>query len=114
MRERGPKSLDRRRRGRRRLGSKSSIKVNPIPSPFTPPVFSQNLTGSEVTATEWGRLPRAKQRCPISSLSRSTLADLGKRGLITMKRLVKPGRKRGCVLVNLASLKAFIEQLPNE
>ena len=58
---------------------------------------------------EWTRYPRAKEREPISGLSRPTLYRLKDAGMIEVKNLRRPGCLRGVALINVASLLRAIE-----
>lgn len=69
--------------------------------------------------TCWVRLPRPKQRCPITGLSRSTLVELVRsnprndyRPPIESRVLKRKGASRGIVLINRQSLLSYIEGLP--
>lgn len=69
--------------------------------------------------TMWLRLPRPGELCPVSGLSRSTLAELVRpcpRNNFTPpvdSRLIKrPGTARGVLLIKRESLLAFIEEQP--
>jgi hypothetical protein len=68
----------------------------------------------------WCRLPRARQRCPISGLSRSTMVELVRPGPrndyrppVASRVLKHKGASRGIVLINSQSLLAYIEGLPS-
>lgn len=70
--------------------------------------------------TCWDRLPRPKQRCPISGLSRSTLVGLIRPNCrnqydppVSSRILKQKGASRGIVLINRQSLLAYIEGLPS-
>jgi len=74
------------------------------------PVFDQSV---------WLRLPRPGSRCPISSLSRSTLAELarpckrnGYRAPVTAKVLKRRGAARGVLLISRQSLLDYLGNLP--
>ncbi len=67
----------------------------------------------------WLRLPRPGELCPVSGLSRSTLAELVRpcpRNNFTPpvdSRLIKrPGTARGVLLIRRESLRIFIEEQP--
>jgi hypothetical protein len=67
----------------------------------------------------WIRLPRPSSRCPVSGLSRSTLAELVRpceRNAYTppveSRLLKRKGAARGVLLINRVSLLAFIEGQP--
>lgn len=68
---------------------------------------------------EWLRVPRPGERCPVSSLSRSTLIELvkpcernGNKPPVEAKHLKREGTSRGIILINRASLLAYIDGLP--
>ncbi len=69
---------------------------------------------------EWIRLPKPKERCAITSLSRTGLSELcraiDESGAPVVKtvRLKKPGAKREVLLINRASLLRFLEAKANE
>jgi hypothetical protein len=50
----------------------------------------------------------------LSGLSRTSLLELGDRGLIKLRRLRKPGATKGIVLIHKASLLDFLASLPAE
>jgi hypothetical protein len=79
-----------------------------------PPRFQNNLALSSLAEAEWLRLPPPKGRCRLSGLSRTTLLELGERGLIKLVRLRKPGATKGIVLIQKASLLDFLASLPVE
>lgn len=68
----------------------------------------------------WLRLPRPGSRCPVSGLSRSTLAELvrpcernGFRPPVDARVLKRKGAARGVVLINRAALLDFIAGQPS-
>jgi hypothetical protein len=61
---------------------------------------------------EWIRPPLPGSRCPLSSLSRTTLIELGDAGKIVMKRIRKPGATRGIIIINKQSLLDYLDGLP--
>lgn len=70
--------------------------------------------------TCWVRLPRPKQRCPITGLARSTLVEILRPGPrndyrppIASRVLKRKGASRGIVLINRQSLLAYIDGLPS-
>ena len=77
-----------------------------------PRQFRQALAETSLAEAEWLRLPRVGCRCKLTGMSRSSILELGNRGLITIKRIRKPGATRGIVLVSKYSLLNFIESLP--
>lgn len=78
-----------------------------------PPMFRSSFSEGSVREAAFLRLPAPQSRCPLSGLSRTTLLELGARGLIVMKRLRKPGSLRGIVLVDRRSLEEFLRGLPS-
>jgi hypothetical protein len=76
-----------------------------------PPNFRKSLVERSFKEAEFIRLPAPGERCPLSSLSRSTLVELGEAGLIDLKRIRKPGAVRGIVLINRRSLLAYLHSL---
>jgi len=80
---------------------------------------SQNATPSGKTPTpllpEWIRLPRSGEKCPYSSLSRSTLNALilpckanKNRPVVKSSVLPQPGATRGVRLIHRESLMEYI------
>lgn len=70
-------------------------------------------------ASIWLRLPRPGARCPVSGLSRSTLAELVRpcprneyAPPVDSRILRRPGTQRGILLINRKSLLEYIDQLP--
>lgn len=68
----------------------------------------------------WIRLPRPGSRCPVSGLSRSTLAELVRpcprndyAPPVESRLLKRKGAARGVLLVSRASLLAFIDGQPS-
>jgi hypothetical protein len=76
-----------------------------------PPAFRRSFVDSAVRDAEFLRLPPAGGRCPLTGLSRTSLIELADRGLINIKRVRKPGATRGIVLVQKASLLAYLYSL---
>ena len=69
--------------------------------------------------TVWLRLPRPGARCPVSGLSRSSLAELVRpcarnnyRPPVDAKVLKRRGAARGMLLISRESLLAFLADLP--
>lgn len=65
-------------------------------------------------SAEWGRLPRAREKCPVSLLSRSGLIDLSHAVPGLLVRVRRPGTIRGSVLVHLPTLRAHLRGLQSE
>ena len=60
---------------------------------------------------EFLRLPRPKERCRLSQLSRTTLCELIDEGKIKAVKLRKRGSSRGIVLINRRSLLDYLHSL---
>ena len=74
------------------------------------PVFDQSA---------WIRLPRAGTRCPVSGLSRTTLAELvrpcprnGYCPLVEARLLKRRDARRGVLLISRDSLLGYLDDLP--
>ena len=65
-------------------------------------------------SAEWGRLPRAREKCPVSQLSRSGLIDLANAVPGLLVRVRRPGCIRGAVLVSLPVLRSYLQGLQAE
>jgi hypothetical protein len=86
----------------------------------TSPVQLPHLAGPRaVYDSQWIRLPRPSARCPVSGLSRSTLAELVRpcerndyAPPVDSRLLKRKGAARGVLLINRASLLAFIDGQP--
>jgi len=63
------------------------------------------------TPLEFGRLPRAGERCPVTGLSRSGMIDLSETVKGMLVRIKRPGTVRGAVLVHYPTLNAYLENL---
>jgi len=77
---------------------------------------TQSLAGAAtatafVTKPEWLRLPKPGHLCPYSGLSRTTLFQLAKAGLIKSISLRKRGAARGIRLIGYDSLMAYLRGL---
>lgn len=75
--------------------------------------------GKPVFDSTWIRLPRARTRCQVCGLSRSTLAELvrpcernGYRPPVEARMLRRKGSSRGVLLINRAALLEFLNELP--
>ena len=69
------------------------------------------FTPASLESAEWGRLPRAREKCPVSQLSRSGLIDLSHAVPGLLVRCRRPGTIRGSVLVHLPTLRAHLRGL---
>lgn len=92
------------------------MKENPTPAQPAP-----HLDGNRAVfdASAWIRLPRPGTRCPVSGLSRSTLAELVRpcprnsfRPPVEARLLKRRGASRGVLLINRAALLAYIAEQP--
>lgn len=77
-------------------------------------------TPHEAGRSNWIRLPRVGSRCPVSGLSRSSLATLVRpeprnqfNPPVEARVLKRRGAARGIVLINQESLLAYISDLPS-
>lgn len=68
-------------------------------------------TEQAVAAPEFCRLPKAKCRCELTGLSRTSLVELIEAGKVRAVRLRKNGAVRGIVLINRRSLLAYLHSL---
>ncbi len=94
--------------------------LNTPSAPAAPHLTGPSRTSAVFNPTEWLRLVRPGERCPVSGLSRSTLVELvrpcernGFRPPVEAKHLKRKGTSRGIVLVNRASLLAYLDGLPS-
>ena len=79
-----------------------------------------NVPRAVFDSSVWLRLPRPGSRCLVSGLSRSTLAELVRpcerndyTPPVESRLLKRKGASRGVLLINRASLLAFIEGQPS-
>lgn len=72
------------------------------------------FTPASLESAEWGRLPRAREKCPVSQLSRSGLIDLANAVPGLLVRVRRPGCIRGSVLVSLPVLRSYLQGLQAE
>lgn len=73
------------------------------------PNYEQN-ENSQI-APEFIRLPKPKQRCAYTGLSRTTLCELIEAGKIKATKIRKKGAIRGIVLIHRASLLNYLHNL---
>jgi hypothetical protein len=79
------------------------------------PRGSENqIKSAPIETAEFIRLVKAGDRCPISSLSRSGVIDLGRVVPGLLVRVRRPGTVRGAVLVSLPVLRAHLRGLQSE
>ena len=71
---------------------------------FAPAVRSSAM----VTEPEFIRLPRPKDRCRLTGLSRTTLAELVDRGAVKAAKLRKKGSQRSITLIHRESLLEYL------
>ena len=69
------------------------------------------LHGASLAEAEFLRLPKPRTRCPISSLSRTTLVELADQGLVKSICLRKKGATRGIRLIEKSSLLTYLHSL---
>jgi hypothetical protein len=79
-----------------------------------PKGLENRFTPASLESAEWGRLPRAREKCPVSQLSRSGLIDLANAVPGLLVRVRRPGCIRGCVLVSLPVLRSYLQGLQSE
>ncbi len=87
---------------------------NPTVNGRIPLGMEHRLAPASLALCQYLRLPAPGQRCVLSSLSRTSLVELGDAGLIRLVRVRKPGTTRGCVLVDKASLLEYLTKLGDE
>lgn len=63
---------------------------------------------------EWIRLPAPRARCRLTGFSRTGLCELIESKAIRAIKVRKPGAQRGVVLINRASLLAYLAKLDAE
>src|SRR5262245_29317821 len=72
-------------------------------------------TGATVTEPEFIRYPKPKDRCPLTGLSRTTLAELVDSGTVKAAKIRKKGSQRAITLVHRESLLQYLRsQIPVE
>jgi hypothetical protein len=72
------------------------------------------FTPASLEWAEWKRLPGARERCPVSGLSRSGLIDLANVVPGLLVRVRRPGCIRGAVLLSLPVLRSYLQGLQIE
>jgi hypothetical protein len=83
----------------------------PTVAETVPPQFRQTLIEASLADAEWLRLPPPRGRCRLTGLSRTTLIELGERGLIRLIRLRKRDAVRGIVLIQKKSLLNYLRTI---
>jgi hypothetical protein len=78
---------------------------------------SQSIPTPSLVPSEWVRLPRPRERCPLTGLSRTSLVELldlkdTQSGEYLIKQYTKKrfGKQRGIRMIHRASLLAFLDQ----
>jgi hypothetical protein len=88
---------------------------------FAPVSSAPRLEGGKPVfdTASWLRLPRPGSRCPVSNLSRSTLAELvrpcprnGYRPPVEARLLKRRDARRGVLLISRDSLLGYLNELP--
>jgi len=74
-------------------------------------VPTESIVNKPQTQLEFGRLPRARERCPVTGLSRSGMIDLSEAVKGMLVRIRRPGTLRGAVLVHYPTLLAYLSNL---
>jgi hypothetical protein len=69
------------------------------------------MAENKTAESEWVRPPRRGEK--LYSLSGPTVYRLVKDGKVRVRRLVRPGAKKGCTFINLTDIKALIESAPS-
>ena len=73
-----------------------------------PFVVPEIRNGAIVTEPEFIRLPKPRGRCPLSGLSRTTLAELVESGAVKAAKLRKKGSLRSITLIHRESLLSYL------
>lgn len=89
------------------------------PAQPAPHLSGPSRTSAVFDPAAWLRLPRPGERCPVSALSRSGLVELvrpcernGYCPPVAARHLRRKGSQRGVVLIEVASLRAYLDSLP--
>ncbi len=81
-------------------------------------VLLRTLTGGmPVTVQvipEWIRIPRNGERCPYFGLTKPYYHWLLRSGKVKSKMVRQPGKESGIRLVNYASVRAYLETIPED
>ena len=72
------------------------------------------IQGAALADAEFLRLPRPRERCPISGLSRTTLIELLEAGKIRGLTIRRPGAIRGIRLIVKSSLLSHLYDLAGQ
>lgn len=118
------------KKGLRRHGTiKDAVNTSPVPKTNSAPAklaalavpVAPHLDGPRAVfdSSVWLRLPRPSSRCPVSGLSRSTLAELVRpcsrndySPPVESRLLKRKGASRGVLLINRQSLLDYINEQP--
>ena len=94
------------------MKSKHNIEVGrPTLAGSIPKGQENKFQTASLESAEWARLPRAREKCAVSNLSRSGIIDLGNVVPGLLVRVRRPGTIRGAVLVHLPTLRAHLRSL---
>lgn len=63
---------------------------------------------------EWIRIPRNSERCPYFGLTKPYYHWLLRSGKVKSKMVRQPGKESGIRLVNYASVRAFLDEIPED
>ena len=72
------------------------------------------IQGAALADAEFIRLPRPRERCPLTGLSRTTLIELLEAGQIRGLTIRRPGAIRGIRLIVKASLLSHLYDLAGQ
>ena len=78
-----------------------------------PRSHAEDYVDAHWRSAEFLRLPQPRTRCPISSLSRTTLEELIRDGAIPAKKLRRRGSVRGITLIPKTALVEYLSGLPD-
>ena len=79
-------------------------------APITPPVANV----AALLHAEFIRLPKPKERCLLTGLSRTSINELIESGQVRATKLRKKGSQRGITLIHRESLLQFLNSLATE
>lgn len=91
-------------------------KLQTIDGPATiagnPPKGSeQHFTRGSLAESEWARLPKIRERCQVSGLSRSGLIDLAASVPGMLVKLKQRNAIRGACLLHLPTLRQYLRDV---
>ena len=75
------------------------------------PLIVPAANGANATPPEFIRLPKPKERCPLTGLSRTTINELIESGAVRATKLRKKGSQRGITLIHRESLIQFLNSM---